>query len=189
VSDPPTDDAHDNRLGVLCNDGLFELPINGSWPLEAACSAVDTCTAPYFPPEESGFVAVDTTLEIPTGDSIFYGCKIDGAILSDDSGLSSFEVVCDGTEWKTRQPGGSLAVLDTGSFPTCLAVCSDFDVGKQYTLKSPDPAANVTVRTGDLAEFECDEGFYVSGTSDFSVSSITRACQWDGNEQSISSRH
>ena len=49
--DPATDDAYDNALGVICNDGVFVEP--AAWPPETECEEVPVCSALPSPPVAS----------------------------------------------------------------------------------------------------------------------------------------
>ena len=60
---------------------------------------------------------------------------------------------------------------------SCLSICRDFDIGGGFT-RVPG-GESLTIRTQDLVEYACADGFYVDG-SDYTVSKVVKECLPDG---------
>ena len=89
-TEPATDDALDNKLGLQCDSGRFQPP-SGGWPAADLCEVVDTCKFPFLEaPASSYFKPTGLTLndELPKGSSVFFICQDSQAIL--DTGKPGF---------------------------------------------------------------------------------------------------
>ncbi len=157
---------------MLCNDGQFEPP---TWPEETACAVVQTCTPPT-PDSKARFKPITVT-EVADGNNLYFVCEDPEAILSDGSNLNAYTLTCDGEDWKVGD-----AAFDPDSFPKCLSICKDTDIGDKFTYVPPSGVdeATIVIRTGDLADWECADGYYVEGTSDYTRTTVQKECQSDG---------
>ena len=89
-TEPASDDALDNKLGLQCDSGRFQPP-SGGWPAADLCEVVDTCKFPFLEaPASSYFKPTGLTLndELPKGSSVFFICQDSQAIL--DTGKPGF---------------------------------------------------------------------------------------------------
>ena len=59
-TDPALDDAYDNAVGLICNDGIFVDP--AGWPAETECEEVPTCTPLPTPPATSLLTATNLVI-------------------------------------------------------------------------------------------------------------------------------
>ena len=174
----------DYRVGVICNDGVFDPPDPGFvWPDESECLAVPTCDNLPTPPTEAGYNALTVT-EVASNEDVTYHCMYSDSILSDGSGQNSFTLHCD---------NGTLGIMDETDtfnatvpdpFPTCRAVCDHYYIGNTQYKWVNDSSV---VRTGDTALFTCPDGFYVeSNTHD--VSTVEKNCTWEGEFETESAK-
>ena len=125
--DPTGDDGIDHQFGVLCTDGAFTQP--AAWPEATKCTAVPTCPITSNPPADTLLESV-TEIEIAEGSSVTYACKDPEAILG-DTGLSAFQLTCEGSALKNTD-----GTAFDGVFPTCRSQCKDFFNGnKQFTAR------------------------------------------------------
>eukprot|EP00095_Tigriopus_kingsejongensis_P004369 maker-scaffold57_size444674-snap-gene-2.14 protein:Tk04369 transcript:maker-scaffold57_size444674-snap-gene-2.14-mRNA-1 annotation:"helicase conserved c-terminal domain containing protein" len=170
------DDGPDNKLGVLCNDGAFAETV---WPDESLCQVVQTCSSIPNPPNSTLLLPLEAT-EIPSGASAFFSCADPEAILDDGSGLSMFEVKCQGTQLVYTDGTGSVVNFDPATnFPTCLSQCTYlFNGNKQYKARVGNDSA-VVIRAGETLPFDCPFGLYVE-TMAYDVATVDGLCQSDG---------
>ena len=133
------------------------------------------------------------------GEFIHYECQDPSAILDDDSGRNFFSLLCDGddtlgiydaaynlTEIVEESNETSTAVTEVSEsftpinssfeFPKCREICNNFYVGR-VDFKAVNES--VEVRAGDIAEFTCNEGYFIDGTDHFNRTIISQ-CRDDG---------
>ena len=115
-TNPSSDDAYDNAIGILCSDGAFAEP--ASWPVETECEEVPTCTALPTPPADS-LMNGTGLVELADGKSVFYPCIDQDAILDDGSGLNFMEIACQNTTWGYMAGGVNFTAGAPATWPKC----------------------------------------------------------------------
>ncbi len=119
-----------------------------------------------MPADDLGYKPVTEDL-VESGDYLVYECKDSNAVLDDDSGRNYFSLKCVGAnEMATVEFGvnGTETVTPVNSsfaFPKCRSQCKQFYIGRKDFKPVDD---TIETRAGDIAEFTCDFGHFITST-------------------------
>ncbi len=153
----------DGKFGVFCADGAF---VQRPWPELEECITVPVCEEFLTPEDGTGYKNLGLDI-VEAGQYVYYECNDPNAILDDDSCRNYFPLLCmDTNQWATVEFDSNgteliFPVNETFMFPKCRSQCTQFYIGRK-DFKALDDT--IEVRAGDIAEFVCDFGHFVSST-------------------------